>query len=131
MTEADPIWVYTVLTCEQDSPHDTCAEWRWTSEHPDGAAAEAYERARTFDHARVLRHVDGYPMHKSLAYEHRAGGGPCAACSDGRGPCADTPAGPLFLCPDCLSVLDRELRQGLIALGLPDPGQQIALTTPT
>jgi hypothetical protein len=128
VSDADPTWVYTVLACEQTDPHDTCPEWRWTSEHPDGAAEEAFERARAFDHSRVLRHPEGYPMHKSLAYEHRTGGGPCAACTYGRGPCADTPAGPLFLCPRCLDVLDRELRHALIALGLPDPGKQITRT---
>ncbi|WP_019061407.1 hypothetical protein [Streptomyces prunicolor] len=130
MTDVDPTWVYTVLACEQDSLHQQCTEWRWTSEHPDGARGEAVANASALDHARVLRHPEGYPMHKSLAYEHRAGGGPCAACTDGRGPCADTPADPLFLCPNCLALLDHELRHALLSLGLPDPGPRLAYLAP-
>ena len=127
MPDADPTWVYTILACEQQDPHDNCARsGAGPVNTPTAPARTPSPAAGTFEHARVLRHPEGYPMHKTLAFEHRAGGGPCAACPDGRGPCADTPGGPLFLCPRCLAILDHELRQSLLALGLPDPGEQLS-----
>lgn len=126
----DPVWVYTVLVCERPSPdRDHCNDWFCTGEHPDGNREQAFASARTHDRARVLRHPEGYPRHQSLAFEHRAGGGPCAACSTGRGLCSTTPAGPLFLCSTCLELLDNELRSALVHLNLPGPGTQLESLT--
>lgn len=87
-----------------------------TGEHPDGARDHAFTDA----HARATHHPEGYPHHKDPAFEHQAGGGPCAAC----GPCTDTLAEPLFLCDTCLTLLDNELRHFLTRPGLSDRGPQ-------
>ncbi|MFB6884161.1 hypothetical protein ACFCY8_25365 [Streptomyces noursei] len=132
MTTASPVWVHTVLICENTSTdHRDCTDWRFAGEHRDTDGKQAYATAREHPHARVTRHPEHYPLHRSLAFEHRADGGLCAACGIGRGPCNDTPAGPLFLCATCVNLLNNELRRSFIHLGLPDPGPQIeAITGP-
>jgi hypothetical protein len=123
--------VYTVLACENTAPHQACTAWRWAGEHPDSEGEHAAAAALAFDHAVVRRHPEGRPRHTTVTFAHIAGGGSCAACPTGRGPCTDTPGGPLFLCASCASTLDRELRHNLLAIGLPALGPQLTLSAAT
>ncbi|MFJ1742473.1 hypothetical protein ACIOG4_27840 [Streptomyces microflavus] len=68
----DPAWIYTLLVCESRDPsHTNCDAWFSTGEYPDGAADAAKARARRHDHARVLRHPEGFRLHQTIAFEHR------------------------------------------------------------
>ncbi|MEU6331595.1 hypothetical protein ABZ851_30590 [Streptomyces sp. NPDC047049] len=125
MTTRDPVWVHYVLVCESaGTDHEHCTDWRYAGEHRGTEGEQSYADARAHPHARVMRHPEHYPLHRTVAFEHRTGGGPCAACGTARGPCTDTPTGPLFLCETCLTLLENELRRSLTHFGLPDPGPQ-------
>ncbi|MFD3422070.1 hypothetical protein [Streptomyces decoyicus] len=131
MATPEPVWIHFVLVCENADPgHEHCTDWRWAGEHRGTDGEQAYAVARAHPHARVLRHPEHYPLHRRVVFEHRTGGGPCVACDTGRGPCTDTPAGPLFLCDSCLALLDYELRRSCILFGLPDPGPQLQALSP-
>ncbi|MFD6294973.1 hypothetical protein ACFWFU_09230 [Streptomyces sp. NPDC060235] len=113
-------WIYSVAVCGGAVEHDRCSRWHIVSEHVDGRD-DALRSAVTHAHARVTRHAQGYPQAACLAFEHQEGGGPCAVCVNGRGPCAETPGGPLFLCADCTTVLDQALGRDMAQLGLASP----------
>ncbi len=113
--------MYTVLVCDStDTDHDRCGTWFCTGEPPTIDREEAFRTAPAHQHARVLQHPEDHPHLQSLAFEHRTDGGPCA----------DTPAGPLFLRSTCLELLDSELQQTFANLTLPHTGTLLMQLSP-